>query len=194
MRRCSPTATLPEHLIVIGGGPIGIELAQAHRGLGAAVTVIDAGPILPRDDPELVGQLTGHLTAEGIALKPDNAVASVEQTGAQIIVTAGKRRAHRGIASAGRGRAPPRPRGAQPAGRRHRQYHHRHRRRCAGCARPTAAPTRSATRLAARNSPMSRSITPASSSATRCSACRPGSITAPCPGSPTPTPNWRRSA
>ncbi len=47
--------TLPAHLIVIGGGPIGIELAQAHRGLGAAVTVIDAGPILPHDDPETGG-------------------------------------------------------------------------------------------------------------------------------------------
>src|SRR5439155_1231722 len=40
---------LPEHLVVIGGGPIGIELAQAHRRLGAAVTVIDAGPLLPRE-------------------------------------------------------------------------------------------------------------------------------------------------
>src|SRR5579862_6956720 len=46
--------TAPEHLIVIGGGPVGIELAQAHRGLGAAVTVIDSGPLLPHDDPELV--------------------------------------------------------------------------------------------------------------------------------------------
>ena len=42
---------LPEHLIVIGGGPIGIEMAQAHRRLGARVTVLDVGPLLPRDDP-----------------------------------------------------------------------------------------------------------------------------------------------
>src|SRR6516162_4991295 len=35
---------LPEHLVVIGGGPIGIEMAQAHRRLGARVTVLDAGP------------------------------------------------------------------------------------------------------------------------------------------------------
>src|SRR5207244_91324 len=46
------------HLVVIGGGPIGIELAQAHRRLGAAVTVIDAGPLLPREDAELAGRLT----------------------------------------------------------------------------------------------------------------------------------------
>src|SRR5690242_13451906 len=52
---------LPKHLVVIGGGPIGIELAQAHRRLGAAVTVIDAGPILPRDDPEAVAMLVERL-------------------------------------------------------------------------------------------------------------------------------------
>ena len=38
---------LPEHLIIIGGGPIGIEMAQAHCRLGARVTVIDVGPLLP---------------------------------------------------------------------------------------------------------------------------------------------------
>jgi pyruvate/2-oxoglutarate dehydrogenase complex dihydrolipoamide dehydrogenase (E3) component len=76
----------PRHLIVIGGGPIGIELAQAHRRLGAAVTVIDMGPILPKDDPELVALLAEHLAAEGIALKPSAAIAGVERAGAEIIV------------------------------------------------------------------------------------------------------------
>ena len=47
----------PDHLIVIGGGPIGIEMAQAHCRLGARVTVLDVGPVLPRDDPELVASL-----------------------------------------------------------------------------------------------------------------------------------------
>ncbi|HEV2336145.1 MAG TPA: FAD-dependent oxidoreductase [Stellaceae bacterium] len=79
--------TLPEHLIVIGGGPVGIELAQAHRGLGAAVTVIDAGPILPHDDPELVALLAGRLGEDGIALKPSVGVALIEPTGSQIVVT-----------------------------------------------------------------------------------------------------------
>jgi pyruvate/2-oxoglutarate dehydrogenase complex dihydrolipoamide dehydrogenase (E3) component len=78
--------TRPEHLIVIGGGPVGIELAQAHRRLGAAVTVIDAGPILPRDDPELVGLLAKRLEAEGIALAPSAPVAVVEGTGTEISV------------------------------------------------------------------------------------------------------------
>src|SRR5271157_2554795 len=67
---------LPEHLIVIGGGPIGVELAQAHRRLGAPVTVLDVGPLLPRDDPELVALLAERLAAGGIALRPRVAIAS----------------------------------------------------------------------------------------------------------------------
>jgi pyruvate/2-oxoglutarate dehydrogenase complex dihydrolipoamide dehydrogenase (E3) component len=78
---------LPEHLIVIGGGPVGIELAQAYRRFGAAVTVFDAGPLLPRDDPELVARLTGCLAAEGIALRPSVTIAAVEQRGVAITVT-----------------------------------------------------------------------------------------------------------
>jgi pyruvate/2-oxoglutarate dehydrogenase complex dihydrolipoamide dehydrogenase (E3) component len=78
--------TLPEHLIVIGGGPVGLELAQAHRRLGARVTVIDAGPLLPRDDPELAALLAGRLAAEGIALHPSTAVAAVERAGGDIAV------------------------------------------------------------------------------------------------------------
>src|SRR5215472_7015255 len=61
---------LPEHLIVIGGGPIGIEIAQAYRRLGAEVTVLDIGPLLPRDDPELVALLAQRLASEGTALRP----------------------------------------------------------------------------------------------------------------------------
>ena len=77
---------LPEHLIVIGGGPVGVELAQAHRRLGAAVTVIDAGPLLPRDDPELTALLTAELAAEGIGLRPSAAIDRVERTGGGIAV------------------------------------------------------------------------------------------------------------
>ena len=57
---------LPRHLIVIGGGPIGIELAQAFRELGSAVTVIEQHAILPRDDPELVAVLRQRLAAQRI--------------------------------------------------------------------------------------------------------------------------------
>lgn len=58
----------PERLVILGGGPIGIEMAQAHALLGSAVTVIDLGSILPRDDPEMVGIFRRHLTREGVTL------------------------------------------------------------------------------------------------------------------------------
>ena len=79
--------TAPSHLIVIGGGPVGIELAQAHRALGPAVTVIDAGPLLPHDDRELVALLAQRLVEDGISLKLSIEVAGVAQAGSEIIVT-----------------------------------------------------------------------------------------------------------
>jgi pyruvate/2-oxoglutarate dehydrogenase complex dihydrolipoamide dehydrogenase (E3) component len=42
----------PDHLLIVGGGPIGLEMAQAFRRLGSQVTVVDVGAILPRDEPE----------------------------------------------------------------------------------------------------------------------------------------------
>ena len=61
-------AVRPSHLIVIGAGPRALELAQAYRRLGAAVTVLDSGPALPGADPELRDILLRALEAEGIAL------------------------------------------------------------------------------------------------------------------------------
>ncbi|MGE0278071.1 MAG: NAD(P)/FAD-dependent oxidoreductase [Nitrospiraceae bacterium] len=58
----------PEHLLIIGGGPIGIEMAQAHRRLGCKVSVIDMGPILPRDDQKNVEIVRQALQKEGVAL------------------------------------------------------------------------------------------------------------------------------
>jgi pyruvate/2-oxoglutarate dehydrogenase complex dihydrolipoamide dehydrogenase (E3) component len=56
---------LPRHLLVVGGGPIGVEMAQAYRRLGAAVTLV-APAVLPRDEPE-AGALVGELLAgEGV--------------------------------------------------------------------------------------------------------------------------------
>jgi pyruvate/2-oxoglutarate dehydrogenase complex dihydrolipoamide dehydrogenase (E3) component len=69
---------LPEHLIVIGGGPIGVEMAQAHRRLGARVTVLDAGPLLPRDDPELSAILAERLAREDIVCRPGVEIADIE--------------------------------------------------------------------------------------------------------------------
>jgi len=55
-----------EHLIVIGGGPIGMELAQAHRRLGAKVTVMEVARLLVKDDPDLTSIVINHLRKEGI--------------------------------------------------------------------------------------------------------------------------------
>jgi pyruvate/2-oxoglutarate dehydrogenase complex dihydrolipoamide dehydrogenase (E3) component len=76
----------PDHLIVIGGGPIGCELAQAHRRLGSAVTVLDMGPILPKDDPELVAVVRARLEAEGVVLRERVQVQAVERAGNGVAV------------------------------------------------------------------------------------------------------------
>lgn len=57
---------VPAHLVVIGGGPVGVEMAQAYQRLGAHVTIIEAAALLPRDDPELVAVLRRRLRADGI--------------------------------------------------------------------------------------------------------------------------------
>ena len=67
----------PEHLIVIGGGPIGMEMAQAHRRLGSRVTVIEAERALGQDDPELAGIVLERLRAEGVEIVEGTAAARV---------------------------------------------------------------------------------------------------------------------
>ncbi len=59
----------PAHLLVLGGGPVGIELAQAHRRLGAEVTVVQRGPILPRDDEDAAALIRARLIREGVRLR-----------------------------------------------------------------------------------------------------------------------------
>ncbi len=57
----------PGHLIIIGGGPIGIEMAQAHVRLGCPVSVITHSVILPKDDAAAVNIVKQQLMAEGVA-------------------------------------------------------------------------------------------------------------------------------
>ena len=61
----------PEHLLIIGGGPIGMEMAQAHRRLGARVTVLEAAKILAKDDPELAALIDDRLRREGVEIWQD---------------------------------------------------------------------------------------------------------------------------
>lgn len=56
----------PGHLLIIGGGPIGLEMALAHRRLGAEVTVIEGAKAMGRDDPEAAAIVLDSLRAEGI--------------------------------------------------------------------------------------------------------------------------------
>lgn len=72
---------LPSHLLVIGGGPVGLEMAQAHRRLGSRVTVIEAGTPLAHDDPELTAVVLEALAAEGVSILPNTSVAKVFASG-----------------------------------------------------------------------------------------------------------------
>lgn len=77
---------LPEHLIVIGAGPIGCEMAQAHRRLGARVTLLDLARMLPKDDPEAVGVVREQFIAEGIETFESVQIERVESTASGIAV------------------------------------------------------------------------------------------------------------
>jgi pyruvate/2-oxoglutarate dehydrogenase complex dihydrolipoamide dehydrogenase (E3) component len=63
--------TKPDHLIVIGGGPIGMEMAQAHVRLGSKVTVIEGAKAFGKDDPEMAAIVIANLKAEGIEIIED---------------------------------------------------------------------------------------------------------------------------
>jgi pyruvate/2-oxoglutarate dehydrogenase complex dihydrolipoamide dehydrogenase (E3) component len=71
---------LPKHLIVIGGGPIGLEMAQAHRRLGSEVTVLEAFQPLAKDDPELTLIVINALKTEGIDIRAQVAIAEIKKT------------------------------------------------------------------------------------------------------------------
>jgi pyruvate/2-oxoglutarate dehydrogenase complex dihydrolipoamide dehydrogenase (E3) component len=68
----------PEHLLILGGGPIGLEMADAFAGLGSRVTVVEAATIASREDPELAAGLRAALAARGVAILEGVAVAAVE--------------------------------------------------------------------------------------------------------------------
>ena len=82
----------PEHLVVIGGGPVGIEMAQAHRRLGCRVTVIAGARALPKEDPELAAILLACLRAEGVEILEGARAEAVEPTATGLAVIAGGRR------------------------------------------------------------------------------------------------------
>jgi pyruvate/2-oxoglutarate dehydrogenase complex dihydrolipoamide dehydrogenase (E3) component len=80
-------AQLPEHLLIVGAGAVGTELAQAYRRLGSRVTLIEAATAMPRDDAELVATLLQCLAAEGIAIPQHTAIKRAEPYGGGIALT-----------------------------------------------------------------------------------------------------------
>jgi pyruvate/2-oxoglutarate dehydrogenase complex dihydrolipoamide dehydrogenase (E3) component len=78
---------LPSHLLIIGGGPIGLEMAQAHRRLGSEVTVLEAAKVLAKDDPEAAAVVTDALKAEGMDIREGVNIENVAHAKGRITIT-----------------------------------------------------------------------------------------------------------
>ncbi|WP_170362236.1 dihydrolipoyl dehydrogenase family protein [Ruegeria arenilitoris] len=96
----------PEHLLIIGGGPIGLEMAQAHIRLGCEVTVIEGMQALGKDDPDAAAVVLDTLRSEGVALHEQAMVAQIRDnnglvdvvtengdiyTGSHLLIAAGRK-------------------------------------------------------------------------------------------------------
>ena len=80
--------SVPERLTIVGGGPIGTEMAQAFARLGSAVTLVEAGPrILPNEDAEVSAFITDILRGEGVDVRTGNEAVRCE--GKSLIVKFG---------------------------------------------------------------------------------------------------------
>jgi pyruvate/2-oxoglutarate dehydrogenase complex dihydrolipoamide dehydrogenase (E3) component len=80
----------PDHLLILGGGPIGLEMADAFSGLGCRVTVVDAGRIAVKEDAELVHGLRQALTARGVTIREGAKIAAVS-AGPALVLAEGAR-------------------------------------------------------------------------------------------------------
>ncbi len=76
----------PAHLLIIGGGPIGMEMAQAHRRLGCRVTVIEGGKAFAKDDPETAAVVLEALRDEGVEIAEGAQASAVRKDGPNITV------------------------------------------------------------------------------------------------------------
>jgi pyruvate/2-oxoglutarate dehydrogenase complex dihydrolipoamide dehydrogenase (E3) component len=77
----------PERLLVLGGGPIGVELGQAFRRLGSEVTLVQSGRLLPREDAEIAGFARRSLLADGVSLREGAKVVAVSGVEGAITAT-----------------------------------------------------------------------------------------------------------
>ena len=74
----------PEHLIIVGAGSVGLELAQAFRRLGSSVTVLEAARPLAGDDPECVDIVLDRLEREGVVIRSGVNVVGVTYVGGTV--------------------------------------------------------------------------------------------------------------
>ncbi|BBE72955.1 dihydrolipoyl dehydrogenase family protein [Oharaeibacter diazotrophicus] len=97
-------SALPASLVVLGGGPVGLELAQAFSRLGVAVTVATSGRALPRDDREAAAIVAARLRREGVDLREETPALAVRAApgGVEVDTTAGPVRAERLLVATGR--------------------------------------------------------------------------------------------
>ncbi len=77
----------PKHFVIIGGGPIGMEMAQAHRRLGSEVTVLEGMKALAKDDPELTAVVLDAVKAEGVQVREGVTIANVSMKKGGVAVT-----------------------------------------------------------------------------------------------------------
>ncbi|MFS4581135.1 dihydrolipoyl dehydrogenase family protein [Phaeobacter sp. C3_T13_0] len=83
----------PDHLLIIGGGPIGMEMAQAHIRLGSKVTVIEGDKALGKDDPELAAVVLEQLRAEGVDIAEGaqaDTITATEADGIRVLTKDGR--------------------------------------------------------------------------------------------------------
>ena len=80
---------IPKHLVIIGGGVIGLELGQVYNRLGAKVSVVEYAPrIIPGMDAALSKELMKSLKKQGIKFFLNHAVQNVENKGEEVVITA----------------------------------------------------------------------------------------------------------
>ena len=77
----------PRHLVIIGAGPIGLEMAQGFRRLGSEVTVLEAAAPLAKDDPEAAAIVITQLEREGVVVRSGVSVTGVDYVGHSVMVT-----------------------------------------------------------------------------------------------------------